>query len=98
MRCCSNWMGHLFRYYGLIFLMEVLDMFRELSVQEMENVDGGIDGEYILAGITFAALGVGCLAIATVPGLNVLAAAGVAYVGTWGVSGGIASVAYGCVA
>ena len=72
--------------------------FIELNSLELEQIDGGFSFKAICAGVIFAAAGVGCLAIAATPGVNIAVAAGVAYAGSWGISGGVVSTIYGVVA
>ena len=72
-------------------------MFQDLNTNELLVIDGGVSGEHILAGITFAAVGVGCWAIALTPGVNVVAVAALTYAGAWGIAGGVASATYGAV-
>lgn len=71
---------------------------RELTNYEMLELNGGFNLEGIVSGVIFGAVGVGCLAIAVTPGVNVIAAAGVAYVGSWGLAGGAVATIYGVVA
>ena len=67
----------------------------ELSYLDMCQINGGFNWGGILSGVIFGAIGVGCLAIALTPGLNIVAAACVAYIGSWGIAGGIVSTIYG---
>lgn len=71
---------------------------KELTNNEMIEINGGFNWGGIVSGVIFGAVGVGCLAIAATPGLNVIAAAGVAYAGSWGIAGGAMSTIYGLVA
>lgn len=70
-------------------------MFYELMSDELDFINGGADAGTIVAGGLFFAVGVGCLAIAAVPGVNVVAAAAVAYAGSWGLAGGITTTIIG---
>ena len=72
-----------------------MDTFTGLSNEELMTVDGGFRGDYIVAGALFACTGIGCMAIALTPGLNVIGAAAIAYAGTWGVSLGAVSTIAG---
>jgi hypothetical protein len=70
----------------------------KLSFEELSTINGGFNWEGIVSGIILGAVGVGSLAIAVTPGLNVIAAAGIAYAGSWGIAGGAMSTVYGLVA
>lgn len=69
----------------------------ELTQMDVLEINGGFNLEGIISGVVIGAVGVGCLAIAMTPGLNVVAAAGVAYAGSWGLAGGAAATIYGIV-
>lgn len=71
---------------------------RELSCTELMELEGGVNAEGIVSGVLFGCVGVGCLAVAVTPGLNVAVAAGLAYAGSWGLAGAAASTIYGVVA
>ena len=71
-------------------------MFCDLTENELFELDGGVSWEHIAAGATFTAIGIGCIAIAVIPGVNVLAATGLALAGSWGIARGTFSIAYGC--
>lgn len=70
---------------------------RELDCLEVMGIDGGVNAEGLVSGVLFGCVGVGCLAIAITPGLNVVAAAGLAYAGSWGLAGAVASTTYGII-
>lgn len=70
---------------------------RGFSFNELSQIDGGFNWEGILSGAMLGAVGVGCVAIAMTPGLNVVAAASAAYVGSWGLAGGAMATIYGLV-
>lgn len=70
----------------------------DLTYNEMSEVNGGFNLDGILSGVILGAVGVGCLAVAVTPGLNVAVAAGAAYAGSWGIAGGTMSTIYGIVA
>ena len=73
-------------------------MFQDLTTSDLFEVDGGVSVEHIAAGATFVAVGVGCMAIACIPGVNMAVAAGLVIAGAWGIAGGCTSVLYGCFA
>ena len=62
----------------------------QMNQEELFTINGGADVDYIYAGATFAAIGVGLMAAACTVALPVVAVAALAYVGIWGISGGIA--------
>ena len=66
--------------------------------KEIYEINGGFNWGGIISGAIFGSVGVGCLAIAATPGLNVIAAAGAAYAGSWGIAGGAMSTIYGLIA
>lgn len=73
-------------------------MFTAINYDELQMVNGGFQGEEVVGGAVLVAIGVGCLAGACVPGLNVAACAGLAYLGSWGLAGGATMGIYGLVA
>ncbi|WP_054742626.1 hypothetical protein [Cellulosilyticum ruminicola] len=73
-----------------------MNQFINLNQEELEFIDGGVDGNYLFAGAVFAAVGVGCLAAATGIGAPVGAAL-VAYAGSWGLAGGVTCGTIGLV-
>lgn len=73
-------------------------VFESVSNDELFQIDGGFDIGSVVGGVLIVTTGVGCLAVACVPGVNVVAAACVAYAGSWGLAGGIALTTYGFVA
>ena len=70
----------------------------KLEYSELQEINGGFNLGDVIAGALFVAVGVGCLAVAVTPGLNVVAAASVAYAGSWGLAGGVTTTIYGCIA
>lgn len=73
-------------------------MFNTINNDELFVINGGFKGEDVAGGAMIFITGVGLVAAAAVPGLNVVAAAGLAYAGTWGLAGGITMGIYGLVA
>ncbi len=71
--------------------------FGALDQQELFAVDDGADWGAAAGGALIFTAGAGCLAIACVPGVNVVAAAAVAYAGSWGIAGGVTATMYGLV-
>lgn len=49
-----------------------------LSDDELYVITGGIKWDFVLSSVIFVSVGVGCCAIACVPGVNVVAAAALA--------------------
>lgn len=66
-----------------------------MTESELSNVTGGFDAWTVVSGVGVVAAGVGLMAIAVVPGVNVVAAAAVAYAGSWGIAGGVTILAFG---
>jgi hypothetical protein len=75
--------------------VSAMNTFVLLDNAELMEINGGANGWTILGGVLTVAAGVGLCAAALVPGLNVVAVAGLAYLGSWGVSGGTALAVYG---
>lgn len=73
-------------------------MFEIISNEDLIFIDGGFDLGAVYAGFVSGCIGVGLLAVAATPGLNIVAAAGAAYVASWGLAGGVTLITYGCVA
>ena len=78
----------------------ILLMFNTINNDELFVINGGFKGEDVAGGSMIFIVGVGLVAAATVPGpgLNVVAAAGLAYAGSWGLAGGITMGLYGLIA
>lgn len=76
----------------------ILLMFNTINNDELFVINGGFKGEDVAGGAMIFIVGVGLVAAATVPGLNVVAAAGLAYAGSWGLAGGITMGLYGLIA
>ena len=70
-------------------------MFEMISSDELLLIDGGINGGAVYCGFVSCCIGVGLFAIAATPGVNIVAAAGAAYLGSWGIAGGIPATTYG---
>ena len=73
-------------------------MFETVALEKLEAINGGFSFKHVISGALFFTVGVGCLAVATIPGVNVVAAAGVAYLGSWGTAGGTVTSIYGIIA
>lgn len=73
-------------------------MFNTINYDELQIINGGFKGEDVFGGALIFVTGVGLLAAACVPGVNVVAAAGLAYAGSWGLAGGVFMTTYGFVA
>lgn len=69
----------------------------QLRNEDLELVNGGIEGNYLFAGAIGVTMGIGLIGAACVPGLNVFVAAGLAYAGTWSASLGVTSTIIGIV-
>lgn len=74
-----------------------MENFTHLDYNDLTLINGGVDGNYIFAGAVSGLIGVGLIAAAVTPGVNVVAAAALAYGGTWAGSLAVTSTIYGAV-